>query len=176
MRQDERQPLSKADLQRKLKEEALFSARFSLIPLVFVTLLALLLSVIVANLITAPPFFWGFLVLGVLPVWGVVIYLWTCTVKALRLYRKSCQEGIVEIITDRVADLTEEQELHRGGRYAYYDNACILYLESYGRHVIDSTLWSILHEGDEVYVALVNYGTPRVYRIYSVKTHRPVGQ
>lgn len=176
MREDERQPLSKADLQRKLREEARFAARYSLLPLFFVTLLAVVFSVIVVNLIPAPPFFWGFLVLGVLPVWLAVAYLGWGTVKSFRLCRRAHEEGIVEIVTDRVVDLTEEMELRRGGRYAYYDNACILYLESYGRHVIDTTLWSILHEGDEVYVALVNYGTPRVYRIYSLKTHRLVGQ
>ena len=176
MREDERQPLSKADLQRKLREEARFAARYSLLPLIFVTLLAVVFSVIVVNLIPAPPFFWGFLVLGVLPVWLAVAYLGWGTVKSFRLCRRAHEEGIVEIVTDRVVDLTEEMELRRGGRYAYYDNACILYLESYGRHVIDTTLWSILHEGDEVYVALVNYGTPRVYRIYSLKTHRLVGQ
>ena len=176
MREDERQPLSKTDLQRKLKEEAIFSARLSLIPLSFVTLLAVVFTIIVSGLASAPPFFWGFLVLGVLPVWFAVAYLGRGTLKSFRLYRRACEEGIVEIITDKVVDLTEEQELHNNGRCAYYDNACILYLESYGRHVIDSTLWSILHEGDEVYVALVNYGTPRVYRIYSVKTHRLAGQ
>ena len=175
MREDERQPLSKADLQRKLREEAKFAARYSLLPLIFVTLLAVVFSVIVVNLIPAPPFFWGFLVLGVLPVWLAVAYLGWGTVKSFRLCRRAHEEGIVEIVTDRVVDLTEEMELRRGGRYAYYDNACILYLESYGRHVIDTTLWSILHEGDEVYVALVNYGTPRVYRIYSLKTHRLIG-
>ena len=175
MREDERHPLSKADLQRKLREEARFAARYSLLPLIFVTLLAVVFSVIVVNLITAPPFFWGFLVLGVLPVWLAAAYLGWGTVKSFRLCRRAHEEGIVEIVTDRVVDLTEEMELRRGGRYAYYDNACILYLESYGRHVIDTTLWSILHEGDEVYVALVNYGTPRVYRIYSLKTHRLIG-
>jgi hypothetical protein len=66
-------------------------------------------------------------------------------------------------------------ELHRGGRYAYNDNACILYLESYGRNVINSTLWNILKEGDEVYVAIVLTDIPRVYRVYSTKTHRLVG-
>ena len=175
MREDERQPLSKADLQRKLREEAKFAARYSLIPLIFVTLLAVVFTVIVSGLASAPPFFWGFLVLCVLPVWFAVAYLGWGTVKFFRLCRRSHEEGIVEIVTDRVVDLTEEMELHRSGRYAYYDNACILYLESYGRHVIDTTLWSILHEGDEVYVALVNYGTPRVYRIYSLKTHRWIG-
>ena len=176
MREDERQPLSNAALQKKLREEAKVSAGFSLVPLMIVSLLALLFTVIDAHLVTAPPFFWGFLVLGVLPVWLAAAYLGRGTIKAFRLYRLACGEGMVEIVTDRVADLTEEQELRRGGRYAYYDNACILYLEGYGRHVIDSTLWSILHVGDEVYVALVNYGTPRVYRIYSVKTHRLVGR
>ena len=176
MREDERHPLSKADLQRKLREETKFAARYSLIPLFFVTLLAVLFTVIVFNFTPAPPFFWGFLVLCVLPVWFAVAYLGWGTVKSFRLCRRAHEEGIVEIVTDRVVDLTEEMELRRGGRYAYYDNACILYLESYGRHVIDTTLWSILHEGDEVYVALVNYGTPRVYRIYSLKTHRLVGQ
>jgi hypothetical protein len=114
-------------------------------------------------------------VIGVLPVWAAVVYLGACTVKAFRLYRRACGEGIVEIVTDRVCDLTEESELRRGGRHSYYDNACVVYLESYGRHVINSTLWNILKEGDEVYVAIVHDHTPYVYRVYSTKTHRLVG-
>jgi hypothetical protein len=176
MREDERQLLSKAALQKQIREEAKFSAGSSLIPLSAVTLLAILLTVIVSHITEAPPFFWGFLVIGVLPVWAAVVYLGACTVKAFRLYRRACGEGIVEIVTDRVCALTEEMELHRGGRYAYNDNACILYLESYGRHVINSTLWNILKEGEEVYVAIVHDHTPYVYRIYSVKTHRLMGQ
>ena len=176
MREDERQPLSKSALQKNLREEAKFSAGSSLIPILVVTLVAVMFTVIVSHITEAPPFFWGFLVLGVIPVWAVDVYLGTCTVKLFRFYRRACGDGIVEIVTDRVCDLTEESELHRGGRYAYYDNACILYLESYGRHVINSTLWHILKEGDEVYVAIVHDHTPYVYRIYSAKTHRLVGQ
>lgn len=174
MRENERQPLSKTALQQKLREEAKFSAGFSLIPLLFVSLLAVLFTVMDASLTAAPLFFWSFLVLGVLPLWFAVAYLGRGTVKAFRLYRRACEEGMVEIVTDKVVDLTEEQELHRGGQYAYYDNACILYLERYGRHVIDTTLWNILREGDEVYVAVIRRDSPQVYRIYSVKTHRLV--
>jgi cytoskeletal protein RodZ len=46
MREDERQPLSKAVLQKQIREEAKFSAGSSLIPLLFVTLLAILFTVI----------------------------------------------------------------------------------------------------------------------------------
>ena len=176
MREDERQPLSKAALQKQIREEAKFSAGSSLIPLSAVTLLAILLTVIVSHITEAPPFFWGFLVIGVLPVWAVVVYLGTCTVKAFRLYRRACGEDIVEIVTDRVCDLTEESELHRSGNAAYYDKAYVVYLAEHGRCVIGSTLWNILKEGEEVYVAIVHDHTPYVYRIYSVKTHRLMGQ
>lgn len=175
MREDERQPLSKAALQKQIREEAKFSAGSSLIPLLFVTLLAILFTVIVSHITEAPPFFWGFLVIGVLPVWAAVVYLGTCTVKAFRLYRRACGEGIVEIVTDRVCDLTEESELRRGARHSYYDNACVVYLEGHGRFVINTTLWNVLREGDEVYVAIVLTDIPRVYRVYSTKTHRLVG-
>jgi hypothetical protein len=82
----------------------------------------------------------------------------------------------VEIVTDRVCDLTEESELHRSGNAAYYDKAYVVYLAERWRCVIGSTLWNILREGDEVYVAIVHDHTPYVYRIYSVKTHRLMGQ
>ena len=174
MREDERRPLSKAVLQKQMRDEARYSAMFSVIPVLFVTLLALLFTVMVSKLYAAPPFFWGFLVIGVIPCWVAVAILVYRAVKSVRLYRQASQEDLLEIVTDKVVNLTEEMELHRGGRYAYYDNACIVYLEAYGRHVIGSTLWSILHEGDEVYVAVMNREKPGVYGIYSTKTHRLV--
>lgn len=174
MREDERQPLSKAVLQKQIREEAKLSAGSSLIPLLFVTLLAILFTVIVSHITEAPPFFWGFLVIGVLPVWAAVVYLGTCTVKAFRLYRRACGEGIVEIVTDRVCDLTEESELRRGARHSYYDKAYVVYLAEHGRCVIGSTLWNILREGDEVYVAVTLREKRGVQGVYSAKTHRMV--
>jgi hypothetical protein len=175
MREDERQPLSKAVLQKQIREEAKFSAGSSLIPLLFVTLLAILFTVIVSHITEAPPFFWGFLVMGVIPLWAAVAVLAHGTVKAFMLYRRRDRDDLVEIVTDRVCDLTEESELHRSCNAAYQDRAYVVYLAGRGRCVIDSTLWNILKEGDEVYVAIVHDHTPYVYRVYSAKTHRLVG-
>lgn len=53
MREDERSPLCKTALQKQLRDEARFAALFSMIPLLFVTLLAVLFTVMVSGLYAA---------------------------------------------------------------------------------------------------------------------------
>lgn len=174
MREDERQPLSKAALQKQIRKEAKFSAGFSVIPLLFAALPAILFTVIVSHITEAPPFFWGFLVMGVIPLWAAVAVLAHGTVKAFMLYRRRDRDDLVEIVTDRVCDLTEESELHRSCNAAYQDRAYVVYLAGRGRCVIDSTLWNILKEGDGVYVAVTLREKRGVHGVYSAKTHRIV--
>ena len=175
MRQDERTPLSRAKLQQQIVEGAKFTAITEFIPLLFVTLLAVGITAWAGSFFAAaPPFFRVVLVLCILPFWvgdAVLIYrAW----KAFKRYRGNLDRDFVVIETDTVSELTEESELHRSGNMAYQDRAYVVYLETHGRVVIDRTLWNILKEGDEVYVAVNMRAKRKVYGVYSTLTHRIV--
>lgn len=173
MRDDEKTSLSRAQLQQQIAEGEKYAFISSLIPTMFVTLLAIGFTVAVCKLYAvALPLFWIFLVIGALPLWvgdAILIYrAW----KAFKRYRGDIHQDFLRIETDRVSDLTEETELHHSGRMAYQDRAYVVYLEKHGRVVIDRTLWHILNKGDEVYVAVIQRSKPEVYRVYSTRTHK----
>ena len=175
MRDDERTPLSRAKLQQEIVEGEKYACISSIIPVLFVTLLAVGFTAVIANLRSvATSLFWVFLVIGALPFWvgdAVLIYrAW----KALKRYRKDLGRDFVVIETDTVKELTEESELHQSGRMAYRDKAYVVYLEKHGRCVIGSTLWNILKVGDEVYVVVTKHAGTGVYGVYSARTHRIV--
>ncbi len=172
MRNDERNPLSRAKLQQQIVAEKKYEAISSIIPMLFVTLLAVGITAWASIFLpAASPFLRVVLMLCTLPFWvGAAILLYRAW-KAIRRYRERGRQDFLEIETDTVSDLTEESELHHSGRMAYQDRAYVVYLEKHGRCVIGSTLWNILKVGDEVYVAVIRSPQPTVYRVYSVLTH-----
>lgn len=169
----ERTPLSKAKLQQKIIEGEKYAFISSIVPVLFVTLLAVGFTAATVKFCAfSPLLLWVFLVIAALPFWigdAVLIYrAW----KALKRYREDLGRDFVVIEADTVRELTEESELHRSGRMAYQDKAYVVYLEKHGRCVIGSTLWGILQAGDEVYVAVTMRAGARVYGVYSTRTHR----
>ena len=175
MRMDELTPLSRARLQQRILKEEKFAVISAAVPILFVTLLAVGFTAAVIHFCAfSPLLLWGFLVLAALPFWvgdAVLIYrAW----KAFRRYRGDLGRDFLVLETDTVTELTEESELHRSGNAAYYDKAYVVYLAEHGRCVIGSTLWNILREGDEVYVAVTLREKRGVHGVYSAKTHRIV--
>ena len=173
MRPNERTPLSAVKLKKQILEESKYKAINSLVPLAFVTLLAIIFTAIICKFCAvALPLFLGLLAIGALPFWIGASVLAYRTWKAVRSYRSLLRRDFLRIETDTVHELTEESELHHVGRAAYQDKACVVYLEKNGRVVIGTSLWSILQEGDRVYVVLIHRQKSEVYRVYSSKTHR----
>ena len=175
MRDDERTPLSRAKLQQQIVDGEKYAFISSIIPVLFVTLLALGFTAATVKICaTHPLLLWVFLIIAALPFWigdAVLIYrAW----KAIKRYREDLGRDLVVIETDTVRELTEETELHHSGRIAYPDRAYVVYLEKHGRCVIGSTLWNILKVGDEVYVAVTLRTKAGVYGVYSARTHRIV--
>lgn len=175
MRDGERTPLSREKLQQQILKGEKYAFISSIIPVLFVTLLAVGFTAgIVTFCAFSPLLLWGFLLIAALPFWigdAILIYrAW----KAVKRYRKDLGRDFVGIETDTVRELTEESELHQSGRMAYRDKAYVVYLEKHGRCVIGSTLWNILQVGDEVYVAVTMRDGTGVYGVYSARTHRIV--
>jgi hypothetical protein len=173
MRMDERMPLSRAKLQEQILRDEKYAVVSAVVPILFVTLLAVgFTTATVTFCAVSPLLLWVFLIIGALPFWfGDAILLYRAW-KAFRRYREDIGRDFVTIGTDTVSELTEESELHRSGNTAYQDKAYVVYLAGHGRCVIGSTLWHILKEGDDVYVAVLNRPRPVVYRVYSKETHR----
>ena len=170
MRPEERTPLSGAKLQKRIAERAKAAVVNDLIPLVFVALTAAGFTAIISRFYSdAPPVFRVVLVICAIPLWiGVAILLRRLWV-AVKKYRACLPKDAVRIETDTVRHLTEEfPSANSHSQSKMY----VVYLMNRGRCVIDSSLWCILHEGDEVYVAVVDGPQPRVYGVYSVLTHR----
>lgn len=175
MRDDERTPLSRAKLQKEMLDGEKYAFISSIIPVLFVTLLAVGFTAATIKICaTHPLLLWVFLIIAALPFWigdAVLIYrAW----KAIKRYREDLGRDLVVIETDTVRELTEESELHQSVRMAYQDKAYVVYLEKHGRCVIGSTLWNILKVGDEVYVAVTLRAKAGVYGVYSARTHRIV--
>ena len=170
MRPEERTPLSEAKLQKRIAEGAKAAVVNDLIPSVFVTLMAAGFTAIISRFYSdAPPVFRVVLVICAMPLWiGVAILsrrLWI----AIKNYRATLSVDAIRIETDTVRVLTEEfPSANSHSKSKMY----VVYLTDRGRCVIDSALWCILHEGDEVYVAVVDGPQPRVYGVYSTRTHR----
>ena len=170
MRPEERTPLSGAKLQKRIAEGAKAAVVIDLIPSVFVTLMAVGFTAIISRFYSdAPPVFRVVLVICAMPLWiGVAILLRRLWI-AIKNYRSCLTEDAVRIETDTVKVLTEEfPSANSHSKSKMY----VVYLTGRGRCVIDSSLWCILHEGDEVYVAVVDGPQPRVYGVYSTLTHR----
>ena len=170
MRPEERTPLSGAKLQKRIAEGAKAAVVNDLIPLVFVALMAAGFTAIISRFYSAaPPVFRVVLVICAIPLWiGVAILLRRLWV-AIKNYRACLPKDAVRIETDTVRVLTEEfPSANSHSQSKIY----VVYLTNRGRCVIDSALWCILHEGDEVYVAVVDVPRPRVYGVYSALTHR----
>ena len=175
MRQDERTPLSRAKLQQQIVEGEKYAFISSIVPVLFVTLLAVGFTAATINICAGSPLLlWVFLMIAALPFWigdAVLIYrAW----KAVKRYREDLGRDFLVIETDTVRELIEESELHQSVRMAYQDKAYVVYLEKYGRCVIGSTLWNILKVGDEVYVAVTMRARAGVCGVYSARTHRIV--
>ncbi len=175
MRDDERTPLSRAKLQQQIVEGEKYAFISSIVPMLFVTLLAVGFTAATIKICAGSPLLlWVFLIIAAFPFWigdAVLIYrAW----KAVKRYREDLNRDFVVIETDTVRELTEESELHQSVRMAYQDKAYVIYLEKHGRCVIDSTLWNILKVGDEVYVAVTRRAKAGVYGVYSARTHRIV--
>ena len=175
MRIDELTPLSRAKLQAQILRDEKYAVISAAVPIAFVTLLAVGFTAATIKFCAfSPLLLWGFLVFAALPFWigdAVLIYrAW----KAFRRYRGDLGRDFLVLETDTVTELTEESELHRSGNAAYYDKAYVVYLAEHGRCVIGSTLWNILREGDEVYVAVTLREKRGVHGVYSAKTHRIV--
>ena len=170
MRPEERTPLSGARLHKRLMAETRAAVVNALVPLLFVTLLAAGFTAIIAQFYSAaPPVFRVLLVICALPLWIGAAILLHRLLAAIKNYRTSLPEGIIRIETDTVSNLTEEfPSINSRSQSKLY----VVYLTNRGRCVIDSALWCILHEGDEVYVAVVHAPDPRVYGVYSTLTHR----
>ena len=170
MRPEERTPLSGSRLHKSLMAETRAAVVNALVPLLFVTLLAAGFTAIIAQFYsTAPPVFRVLLVICALPLWIGAAILLHRLLAALKRYRASLPEGIIRIETDTVSNLTEEfPSINSRSQSKLY----VVYLTNRGRCVIDSALWCILHEGDEVYVAVADGITPRVFGVYSTLTHR----
>jgi hypothetical protein len=170
---DERTPLSRAKLQAQILRDEKYAVISAIVPILFVTLLAVGFTAAVIHFCAFSPLLLGILLLiGAVPFWvGDAVLLYRAG-KALKRYRRDLGRDFLTIETDTVEELAEESELHRTGNAAYQDKAYVVYLAGRGRCVIGSTLWSILKEGDEVYVAVISCPTPRVWRVYSAKTHR----
>lgn len=173
MQLDERTLLSRAKLQAQILKDEKYAVISAVVPITFVTLLAVGFTAAVIHFCAfSPLLLWSFLLIGAVPFWvGDTVLLYRAG-KAFKRYRRDLGRDFVTIETDTVSELTEESELHTNGRAAYPDKAYVVYLAGRGRCVIDSTLWSILREGDEVYVAVIICPAPRVWRVYSAKTHR----
>ena len=170
MRPEERTPLSGAKLQKRIAEGAKAAVVNDLIPSVFVTLMAAGFTAIISRFYSdAPPVLRVILVICALPLWiGVAILLRRLRV-AIKNYRACLPKDAVRIETDTVKVLTEEfPSANSHSQSKMY----VVYLTNRGRCAIDSALWCILHEGDEVYVAVVDGPQPRVYGVYSTLTHR----
>ena len=173
MRMDELTPLSRAKLQAQILRDEKYAVISAAVPIAFVTLLAVGFTAVTIKFCAfSPLLLWGFLVFAALPFWigdAVLIYR---AGKTFKRYRRDLGRDFLVIETDTVTELTEESELHRTGNAAYYDKAYVVYLAGHGRCVIGSTLWHILKEGDDVYVAVLDRPRPVVYRVYSKETHR----
>lgn len=173
MMPDERTPLSSAKLRAQILRDEKYAVISAIVPILFVTLLAAGFTAAVIHFCSVSPLLLGvFLTIGTVPFWvGDAVLLYRAA-KTFKRYRGDLGRDLVTIEVDTVSELTEESELHRTGNAAYQDRAYVVYLAGRGRCVIDSTLWNILKEGDEVYVAVVTRTAPRVWRVYAAKTHR----
>jgi hypothetical protein len=170
MRPEERTPLSGSGLHKRLMAETRAAVVNALVPLLFVTLLAAGFTAIIAQFYSAaPPVFRVLLVICALPLWIGAAILLHRLLAAMKLYRASLPDGIIRIETDTVSNLTEEfPSVNSRSQSKLY----VVYLTNRGRCVINSALWCILHEGDEVYVAVTDDTKPRVFGVYSTLTHR----
>ena len=170
MRQDERTPLSKSKLQKRLIEADKAAAVNAFVPLLFVTLLAAGLTAIICKFFPpAPPLFRFFLVICTVPFWVGVAILLRRALIAIKRYRSDLAEDLLRIETDTVNTLTEEFPSFSSRSQS---KVYVVYLTKHGRCTIDSTLWCILHEGDEVHVAVIQRERPEVCGVYSMLTHK----
>ena len=170
MRPDERIPLSGSKLQKQIAAGAKAAVVNACIPPIFVALLATGLTAIIAQFFhAAPPLLRVFLAICATPLWIGAAILLRRLLSAVKYYRATHAEDAIRIETDTVSDLTEEfPSVNSHSQSKLY----VVYLTNRGRCVIDSALWCILHEGDEVYVAVADGITPRVFGVYSTLTHR----
>jgi hypothetical protein len=107
--------------------------------------------------------------LAVLLVWcAVLAFLYAVTLRPLTL-RRQIAKGLLALEEDEVNGAVEETKRTARGNYR---QVFVLYLHKYGRVEISQSLWSMLVEGDRVYVAVLHTKKPRVLEVYSTLTHK----
>ena len=102
-------------------------------------------------------------------VWGAVLaFLCAVTIRPLTLRRQLAQ-GLLALEEDEVNCAVEETKQVGRGRSR---QVFVLYLHKYGRVEVNHSLWSMLVEGDSVYVAVLHTKKPSVMEVYSTLTHK----
>lgn len=105
----------------------------------------------------------------ILLVWGMVLaFLYAVTIRPLTLHRQLAQ-GLLALEEDEVNAAVEETKRTSRG---HHRQVFALYLHKYGRVEVSHSLWSMLVEGDTVYVAVLRTKKPQVTGVYSTLTHR----
>ncbi len=166
LKRDERTLLSKESVEAKLLRDHKIAA--------LGTIPTLLVMIGMAVFLTALSFatddayrFGGFSV--TLLVWcGVLAFLCTVTIRPLTLRRQLAQ-GLLALEEDEINCAVEETKRTSRG---HHRQVFVLYLHKYGRVEINHSLWSMLVDGDTVYVAVLHTKKPRVLDVYSTLTHK----
>ena len=166
LKKDERTLLSKEAVQAELLRSHKF-ASLGTIPLLLL-LIGMASSSTAVSVITDDEYRFGGFAVSLL-VWGMVlVFLYAVTLRPLTLCRQLAQ-GLLALEEDEVNAAAEETKRTSRG---HHRQVFVLYLHKYGRVEINRSLWSMLVEGETVYVAVLHTKKPQVMGVYSTLTHR----
>lgn len=167
---NDKKPIIMRDLRMKLQTETKCDFTLSLIPIVFPTLMAVFFTASIF-IFFDELFFLIFSLLLAICFWTWTAFRVRRAVKLYRIYQQACQKEALEIVTDQITALTQEEEHQRDGMGSRSETNYVIYLEKYGRHVILRPLWNQFNAGDEVYVVIVHCPQTRIYWVYHASTH-----
>jgi hypothetical protein len=166
LKRDERTLLSKESVEAKLLRDHKIAALGTIPMLLMLIGMAILLTAI-SSITGGSDRYWGYL--AVLLVWcAVLAFLYAVTLRPLTL-RRQIAKGLLALEEDEVNGAVEETKRTARGNYR---QVFVLYLHKYGRVEISQSLWSMLVDGDRVYVAVLHTKKPRVMEVYSTLTHK----
>ena len=166
LKKDERTLLSKEAVQAELLR-AHRAMALGTIPLLLL-LIGMAAFITAMSVITDDNYRFGGFAVSLL-VWGIVLaFLYNVTLRPLTLCRQLAQ-GLLALEEDEVNTAVEETKRTSRG---HHRQVFVLYLHKYGRVEINHSLWSMLVDGETVYVAVLHAKKPQVMGVYSTLTHR----
>lgn len=165
-KKDERTLLSKEAVQAELLR-AHRAMALGTVPLLLL-LIGMAALITAVSVITDDDYRFGGFAVSLL-VWGMVLaFLYGVTIRPLTLSRQLAQ-GLLALEEDEVNAAVEETKRTSRG---HHRQVFLLYLHKYGRVEVNRALWSMLVEGETVYVAVLHTKKPQVMGVYSTLTHQ----